>query len=175
VQLSLQTVGTIGSGDPHPDWVSYLAQGPEGKWIHSTDLQVPANSLVHVTIYQYDSSSGLRNPYFAQVQGTTGRTMQVDRTSVDAVDPNEVAHTFAIPQLGVYVPLPGVSNSATNACSAAPCTPAQAHRTITFTFRTKGKGKYRWQCFVPCGAGFVTGNGGPMQTFNYMAGSLAVV
>jgi heme/copper-type cytochrome/quinol oxidase subunit 2 len=175
VQLTLQTVGAIGPGYPHADWVSYLAQEPAGKWIHSTDLQVPANSLVHVTIYQYDSSSGLRNPYFGQVQGTTGGAMRVDRTAVRAVDPNAVAHTFAIPQLGVYVPLPGIADDATNSCSAAPCAQAQAHRTITFTFRTKGKGRYRWQCFVPCGAGFVTGNGGPMQALNYMAGSLTVV
>ena len=173
-RLTLQTAGSLGLRYDHPDWVSYLAQKPGGKWTHSTNLKVPAHSLVRVTIYQYDSSTGLRNPYFARVQGTTGATMQVDGRSTAVIPPDDAAHTFAIPELGVYVPLPGVSSSATNICSVAPCTPAEAHRTITFTFRTKGKGRYRWQCFVPCGAGFVTGNGGPMQAYGYMAGFLTV-
>ena len=43
-----------------------------------------------------------------------------------------------------------------------------AHTTITFTFRTGKKGHYRWQCFVPCAAGFVLGFGGPMQSIGYM-------
>jgi hypothetical protein len=51
-----------------------------------------------------------------------------------------------------------------------------AHNTITFTFRSgKHKGLYRWQCFVPCAAGFQFGFGGPMQTIGYMDGYLDVV
>jgi hypothetical protein len=173
-QLTLQTVASLGGGYKNAEWVSYLSRDPDGGWVHSTNLTAPANSLVRVTIYQYDSATGLRNPYFAQVQGTTGGTMQVDGKTTKVVDPSSPAHTFAIPQLGVYVPLPGVSASATNTCSEAPCSPAEAHRTITFTFRTKGKGRYRWQCFVPCAAGYVTGFGGPMQTSGYMGGYLTV-
>jgi hypothetical protein len=174
-RLTLQTVAALGPRYGHPDWVSYLAQKSGGEWVHSTSLQVPAHSVVHVTIDQYDTATGLRNPYFARVQGTIGGTMRVDGSSADVISPDDAAHSFAIPELGVYVPLPGVADDARNQCSAAPCTAAQAHRTITFTFRTRGKGRYRWQCFVPCGAGFVSGNGGPMQTFNYMAGFLTVV
>jgi len=33
---------------------------------------------------------------------------------------------------------------------------------------------YRWQCFVPCGLGFLYGNGGPMQTIGFMDGFLEV-
>ena len=174
-QLTLQTVASLGPRYDHPDWVSYLAQKSPGKWVQSTNLEVPAHSLVRVTIHQYDTATGLRNPYFAQVQGTVGRTMQVDGKTVETVPPSQPAHTFAVPELGIYVPLPGVSDDASNQCDAAPCSEAEAHRTITFTFRTKGRGKFRWQCFVPCAAGFVTGNGGPMQTFNYMTGTLTVV
>jgi hypothetical protein len=173
-RLTLQTVAAIGPRYPHPDWVSYLARKPDGRWIHSTNLTVPAHSLVHVTIYQYDSSTGLRNPFFARVQGTTGKTMQLDGKSVDVVSPSAPAHTFAIPQLGVFVPLPGVADNAKNQCAAAPCTLSEAHHTITFTFRTGARGRFRWQCFVPCGAGYFNGNGGPMQSFNYMAGWLVV-
>jgi hypothetical protein len=31
------------------------------------------------------------------------------------------------------------------------------------------------QCRVPCGGGFVDGNGGPMSTVGFMAGELEVV
>jgi hypothetical protein len=173
--LTLQTVGSLGSRYANPDWVSYLVDDPKRGWTHSTNLEAPANSLVQVTILQYDSATGLRNPYFARVQGTTGGTMQLDGRRVDSIDPATTSHTFAIPQLGLFVPLPGVPDNAADACSDAPCTSAQAHRTITFTFRTTGKGRYRWQCFVPCAAGFVTGFGGPMQAYGYMSGFLTVV
>ncbi|MDR3663309.1 MAG: hypothetical protein P4L86_23480, partial [Mycobacterium sp.] len=61
-------------------------------------------------------------------------------------------------------------------CEAAPCEPATSdHRTISFIFRTGRKGRYRWQCFVPCGLGFLYGNGGPMSTLGYMGGFMKVV
>jgi hypothetical protein len=174
-RVTLQTVGALGPRYEHPDWVSYLAQNGRGVWVHSTELRVPANSLVRVTILQYDSATGLRNPFFARVQGTTGNVMELDGKEVAVVNPNQPGHTFAIPQLGVFVPLPGVAGNAPNQCSAAPCRRAQAHRTITFTFRTGKRGRYRWQCFVPCAAGYYAGFGGPMQAFGYMAGYLDVV
>jgi hypothetical protein len=173
--ITLQTVASLGPGYQNPDWVSYLARDSSGHWQHSTDLTAPAHSLVKVTIYQYDTATGLRNPFFARALGTTGRVMQIDGKPAAAIPPGAAAHSFAIPQLGVFVPLEGVADDAPNQCAAAPCTLSQAHHTVTFTFRTKGKGKFRWQCFVPCGAGFVQGNGGPMQTFDYMAGYLTVV
>lgn len=175
VDLTLQTVGALGPNYDNPSWVSYLVRDRGGEWLHSTSLEVPANSLVRVTIHQYDTATGLRNPFFARVQGTVGNVMQVDGETIDVIDPDLTSHTFAIPQLGVFVPLPGVADDAENQCSAAPCTTDQAHRTITFTFRTGSKGRYRWQCFVPCAAGFVTGFGGPMQRFGYMDGYLNVV
>jgi hypothetical protein len=174
-EITLQTVGALGPRYNRSTWVSYLARDDDGDWEHTTHLKVPANSLVRVTIHQYDSATGLRNPFFARPQGTGGGVMQLDGKPVDVIDPNLTSHTFAIPQLGVFVPLPGVADNAPNQCSAAPCTEEQAHRTITFTFRTGKKGRYRWQCFVPCAAGFVAGFGGPMQSFGYMDGYLDVV
>ena len=174
-EVTLQTVGALGPGYSRPDWVSYLAQDADGEWVRSTEIDLPANSLVRITILQYDSATGLRNPFFARVQGTTGNVMELDGEQVEVVDPSEPAHTFAVPQLGVFVPLPGVADDAPNQCSVAPCTPDQAHRTITFTFRTGEPGRYRFQCFVPCAAGYYAGLGGPMQAFGYMAGYLNVV
>jgi hypothetical protein len=174
--LTMQTVAAVGPkySPTHPDWVSYLVKS-NGKWIHSTDFKVPANSTVNVTVLQYDGDSGLRNPFLSQVEGTVGKTETVDGKAVASINPEEASHTFAVPELGILVPLPGVPEEAKNQCEFAPCTLAEAHRTITFTIRTGKKGRYHWQCFVPCAAGFLTGGGGPMQTLGYMDGFLDVV
>jgi hypothetical protein len=171
-RITVQTVASIGFG-PHPDWVSYLVRNPQGRWVHSTIFKVPAHSLVTMTIYQYDTATGLRNPYFGGPQGLVG-DMTINGKPVKVLDPDLASHTFAVPDLGVSVPLKGVPDNAKNQCSVAPCTLAEAHNTITFTFRTGKKGTYRWQCFVPCAAGFILGNGGPMQSIGYMDGYLVV-
>ena len=103
--------------------------------MHSTVLTVPANSLVKVTIYQYDTATGLRNPYWGGPRGIVGE-MSIDGKPTPTLDPDLASHTFAIPDLGVSVPLKGVADDAKNQCSVAPCTLAEAHNTITFTFRT---------------------------------------
>ncbi len=46
-RIALQTVASIGFG-PHPDWVSYLVRSPQGRWVHSTVLTVPAHKLVRL-------------------------------------------------------------------------------------------------------------------------------
>ena len=175
-QLYLATVATAEASDPHPTWVSYYAvNASSGDWRHDTTFVLPANTVVHVTIYQYDTATGLRNAFLAQPSGTIGPA-QIDGKPIQVVDPASPGHTFAIPQIGLSIPLPGApSNNANNLCGQAPCSLSQAHTTVSFAFRTPGKGLYRWQCFVPCGAGFVQGNGGPMQTVGYMGGFIKVV
>jgi hypothetical protein len=172
VSLHLETVGAVQDAidfprpdDPHPTWVSYLP---------TTTFKVPANSLVTITIDQEDSASGLRNPYWAKAQGIVGGTFHMDYfddqgnpqsgdfSKLD--DASTPAHTFAIPDLGVFVPLIGVSVAA----------PAGSINVITFSFRTGAPGVFHWQCFVPCGSGTIYGNGGPMQTLGYMGGFLVV-
>ena|SRR2546426_3550666 len=169
--IHLETVAAVSDAvewprpnDPHPDWVSYLP---------TTILRVPANSVIQVQIDQEDGASGLRNPFWGKVFGTEGGNMHVkyfddkgnpQEGDMTSIDPTMAAHTFAIPDLGVFVPLLGVSDT------AAPGT----MNVITFSFKTKGPGIYRWQCFVPCAAGTIFGNGGPMQTLGYMAGELIV-
>jgi hypothetical protein len=173
--LTLETVAAAGPkySPRHPDWVSYLVRRG-GQWVRSTDYTVPANSVVHVTLYQFDGASGLRNPFLAQVEGTVGGTETVDGKAVNSIEPEEASHTFVVPELGVFVPLPGVPEEAKNQCEFAPCE-GSAHRTITFSFHTGAKGRFRWQCFVPCAAGWLLGNGGPMQTLGYMDGFIDVV
>ena len=179
VQLVIQTVAAIGPqmAPNHPTWVSYLVRRDNGTWERSTVYTVPANALVHVTIYNFDGASGLRNPFLGQPQGLVGSEV-VDGKPVAAFPPDQPSHTFAIPALGVLVPIAPVSDAlegSDKACAAAPCTLAMPHRTIQFTFRTGEKGHYRWQCFVPCAAGFYYGFGGPMQTVGYMDGFVNVV
>src|SRR5207248_2661744 len=108
--LTLQTVASLGF-KPHPDWDSYLAKNPQGKWVHSTILKVPANSLVKVTVYQYDTATGLRNPYWGGPRGIVGE-MSVNGRPTPTLDPDLASHTFAIPELGVSVPLQGVPDDA---------------------------------------------------------------
>jgi hypothetical protein len=172
--VTLQTVASVGH-PPHPDWVSYFARDPQGKWVHGTLLKVPAHSLIHVTVYNFDGASGLRNPFFGQPTGIVGGTMTVNGKPFRALNPDDASHTFAIPDFGVSVPLKGVGDNAPNQCSVAPCPLSKAHYTISFAFRSGAPGSYRWQCFVPCAAGFIFGFGGPMQTLGYMDGFLEVV
>jgi uncharacterized protein YaiE (UPF0345 family) len=170
--IHLEVVASVDSAitfprpdDPHPTWVSYLP---------TTVLKVPANSTITMQIDQEDTPSGLRNPYWGTAQGIVGGTFHMtyfddkgnpqegDFSAID--DPANAAHTFAIPDLGVFVPLQGLNASA----------PAGSMNVITFSFKTGKAGVYHWQCFVPCGAGTIYGNGGPMQTLGYMAGFLVV-
>ncbi|MBA3865049.1 MAG: hypothetical protein H0X42_01680 [Solirubrobacterales bacterium] len=174
-QLTLKTEAAVGTQGEEAPWVSYLIKDAEGRWIHSTIYKVPAHALVHVTVYQFDGDSGLRNPFLSQVQGTVGGTMLVDGKSMKTIPPEEASHTFAVPQIGLIVPLKGVPEEAENQCEEGPCSLKQAHETITFTIRTGKPGRYRWQCFVPCAAGFLAGFGGAMQTIGYMDGFLEVV
>ena len=174
--LYLAKVAAAETSDPHPTWVSYyVTDSHDGNWRHATTFVVPAHSLVHVTIFQFDGDSGLRNNFLSQVQGTVGGTMTLNGKAVSTINPDDAAHIFAIPELGVSIPLEGVSSDAKNPCGNAPCALSTAHNTVTFTFRTGAKGLFRWQCFVPCGAGTVFDFGGPMQTVGYMDGFLKVV
>ncbi|HEY3921452.1 MAG TPA: hypothetical protein VGL76_05000 [Gaiellaceae bacterium] len=175
VNLTLQTDAAVGpSLAPNPDWVSYLVQDQSGKWRRTTVWSLPAHTLVHVTVYQFDGDSGLRNPFMAKVRGTVGNSMQVNGKTRNVIDPDDASHTFAVPALDLIVPLMGVADDAKNQCGYGPCAMSNAHNTITFSFMTPGPGRYRWQCLVPCAAGFLAGFGGPMQTLGYMDGFLNV-
>jgi hypothetical protein len=174
--LYLATVAASEPSDPHPSWVSYYAtNAADTDWHHATTYVLPANTLVHVTIYQFDGQSGLRNPFISQAQGIVGGKFLLNGKPTKSIDPLAASHIFAIPQLGVSVPLEGIADDAKNPCNNAPCPLSTDHHTISFTIHTGKKGLYRWQCYVPCAAGFVAGFGGPMQTVGYMDGFIKVV
>jgi hypothetical protein len=175
VDVTLQSVGTYGSGS-HPTWVSYLVEDPQGQWVHTTTFQVPAHVRINVTIINYDSGSPLRNQQLGQVTGTYGNVATLNGRPFRVINSNAgngVAHTFSMPSLGISIPLYG-NNGNANLCGAAPCTTSSPHQVIKFSFTSPGPGSYRWQCFVPCGLGFLYGNGGPMATLGYMGGFMQV-
>jgi hypothetical protein len=125
------------------------------------NLVVPANSLVTITLHDYDL--GLDSPLpkgtpFATVQGTAGGVAYRNGQAYASLAPDKIAHTFTIPQLQINVPLPGDGKESD---------------TISFTFHTGKAGTYLFQCFDPCGTG-ASGFEGPMATKGYMVGTLTV-
>ena len=174
VNLNIELVAAVGPKLSHnPDWVSFLIHTRNG-WQRETVWDLPAQATVHVTIYDFDGASGLRNPFYARPQGVVGNRVLIDGKPANHIDPNDGSHSFAVPGLGIIVTVPGVPDAAKNQCGYAPCPMSNAHRTIKFTFHTTTPGHYRWQCFVPCAAGWIDGFGGPMQTIGYMDGFLNV-
>ena len=180
VNVTLQTTPET-TVSTRPDWVSYFIKNPQtGQWDHSTLLKVPANTRVNVTILAYDGCTPLRNPLWGKVMGTIGGVEYVDGravTTLNSWSACTVQHTFAIPGLGLSVPVasPTTVKENNNLCATAPCTLSSPHKVVQFSFRTPASGgTFVWQCRVPCGGGFLYGNGGPMSTYGYMMGQLEV-
>jgi hypothetical protein len=155
-------------GGAHPNWVTY---GP------TSNLSVPAHSLVTVTIKQYDTGGSLTNAYFAKPRGTLGGTITVDGKVVNQTDPDTIGHTFTVHALPtnqdplfISVPLPAVADDAPN----APGSDYAAPHVITFSFVSGGRGEYIWNCEYPCGDGYYAKFGGPMATQGYMSGTFNV-
>jgi len=124
-------------------------------------LVVPANSLVTITLHDYDlglDSTLSKGTPFATVQGTVGGVAYLNGQPYSSLAPEKIAHTFTIMQLHINVPLPGDGKESD---------------TISFTFRTGKAGTYTFQCFDPCGTG-KSGFDGPMATKGYMMGTLSV-
>jgi hypothetical protein len=164
----------------HPDWVSYFIQNPQTKqWVHTTYFAVPANTRVNMTIIQYDGCTPLRNPIWGHVTGTIGGVETVNGAPVSVLNSwsgCNVGHTFTMPALGINVPLasPTTLSENNNLCGTSPCT-SGPHEVVKFSFMTPTVGgTFRWQCIIPCGLGYLDGNGGPMGTPGYMSGQMEV-
>jgi hypothetical protein len=179
VNVVLQTDAQNGVTNK-PDWVSYFIQDPKTKqWVHTTYFEVPSNTRVNVTILGYDGCTPLRNPVWGQVTGTIGGVEYVNGKPVSALNAwsgCNVQHTFTLAGLGINVPIasPTSLNDNNNLCSNSPCT-SGPHQVVTFSFMTPAHGGiFRWQCIIPCGLGYIDGNGGPMATPGYMSGQMEV-
>lgn len=143
----------------------------------STNIELPANSVVTMTIHQYDTGGQIYNKWLAKVEGTVDGTASYDGQQKNEIDPNNVAHTFTIhqypestqPYLFVNVPMPAQSSNAKNLSNGYP-KPID----VTFTFETGAPGEYIWNCEFPCGSGYVE-FGGPMSQRGWMSGTVTVV
>ena len=127
------------------------------------NLVVPANSLVTVTLRDYDMGDTPmpKGSPFTTVQGIVGGVAYADGQAYTALAPDKMAHTFTVTQLNLNVPLPGDS------------TTGKPYGVVTFTFRTGVPGIYFLKCFVPCGTG-IGGWQGAMVTKGYMIGTVTV-
>jgi len=156
---------------PHLDWVTY---GP------TTNLVVPAHSLVTITIDNYDGGETLLNGFYHNVRGTINNQMTVNGKTESSIPSDQVSHTFTIhgipsnkqPWLFVNVPLQKIPDKIESAGADFGYPPHP--NVITFSFMVGGPGHYVWQCEYPCGTTY-NGFGGPMMTHGYMNGNFDVV
>jgi hypothetical protein len=171
------STGTVNGKPIHPsgnpDWPAYAM---------TNQFQVPAHSLVTVTIRQYDSGGALNNPWFANVIGTQGGVAQVtnpDGTTqtVTHIDPNNVGHTFTMraapgvdSKFFLSVPLPTNENLPNDEANPD----AGQYYTVKFSFMSGSKGLYAWNCEFPCGQ-MVASFGGVMSAYGFMSGFVHVV
>jgi len=143
----------------------------------STSLELPANSLVTVTIHQYDSGGQIYNNWLAKVTGTVDGKASYAGVEKTAIDPANVAHTFTIhqypesnqPYFFVSVPVPAQADNAPTEANGYP-----KAIDVTFSFITGAPGTYVWNCEFPCGTGYVE-FGGPMSQRGFMSGTVTVV
>lgn len=134
LDLAVVTGGMIG----HTEFPAFIP----------SDFTLPANATVVVTVTNLDDATALPKgaEQYLKVTGTDGGTMTVTpikvpspngaagaTTTLSALAPAVVSHTFTILALGINVPL-------------------AAHARTTFTIHTGAPGTYAWRCFVPCGA-----------------------
>jgi len=152
----------------HADWVSY---GP------STRLEVPAHSLVTITITNYDGGEVLNNSFFKDVIGIEG-TATLNGKPFTSVAPDHVGHTFTLrpapvnhnSELFVSVPLLAVAEDAM---------PDEGYtdtpNVTTFSFIVGEAGEYIWNCEYPCGDGSYAKFGNAMSAERWMSGMLSVV
>jgi hypothetical protein len=150
-QVNLSVV--INQPGYHKDWPAFAP----------STVMVPANSLVTVTMRNYDLGDTPlpKGSPFTTVQGMVGGVAYADGHAYSALAPEKVAHTFTVPQLGLNVPVPGDT------------TTGKPYVEVRFTFRTGAAGSYYFRCFDPCGTGAI-GWQGPMVTRGYMLGTLTV-
>jgi hypothetical protein len=182
-----------GAPAPEINWVTYCS-GTNND--HGTTWELPANSVITIIIKQYDTSTGLYNGFFQNVQGTIGGTAMYDGKTNSAtykgpksqVPMDDIAHTFTIQSepddkspIFVSVPLIGVADDAPSNTNVLGNDGNQyqypAPSVIQFQFRTGPAGHtYIWHCYVPCGNDRETpyGFSGAMSTTGFMAGTISV-
>ncbi len=142
------------SGSASPSYL-YLTVNlnPVTGWPQYTpaNFTVPKGEVV-VTIYDFDAPASWASCP-CNVTGVVGNEESVNGTWTSQLPSSNVAHTFGIPSLGLFVISPGMS-------------------TVTFTAWFNTPGAYTWMCVTPCGTQGYTG--GAMSVAGYMSGTMTV-
>ncbi len=154
------------------DQPAFYVLGPSGLE-SSASIALPAHRLIRLTIIDYDDGaanltgsqystvSGTKNNMVTEIsdenvnssQGPAGIQISGGE-NVTSLAPDNVAHTFTIPQLGINIPI-------------APSSTVVAYFTINQT------GTYSWFCQTACGSG-ADGLEGAMETPGWMTGNTVV-
>lgn len=154
------------------DQPAYYVLGPSGLE-SSANISVPAHRLIKLVIVNYDDgAANLTSPQYSNVSGTQNGVISVVNNdnvnssqgtsgininggeTVSSVSPDNIAHTFTVPQLSLNIPIPPSS-------------------VVTAYFTTNSTGTFTWFCFTQCGSG-ATGTEGAMSTPGWMTGSVVV-
>ena len=154
------------------DQPAYYVLGPSGLE-SSANISVPAHRLIKLVIVNYDDgAANLTSPQYSNVSGTQNGVISVVNNdnvnssqgtsgininggeTVSSVSPDNIAHTFTVPQLNLNIPVPPSS-------------------VVTAYFTTNSTGTFTWFCFTQCGSG-ATGTEGAMSTPGWMTGSVVV-
>ena len=129
--LYLGTVPASEGTDPHPSWVSYYAVDAEQPQLAPRHDLHPAGQLRGARHgLQLRRAERVAQPVHLAGRGNRRRDFTLDGKPTKTIDPDAASHIFAIPQLGVSVPIYGVPDDAKNQCANAPCgldTRAQHH------------------------------------------------
>jgi hypothetical protein len=180
LELSIYPQASAAVPGPTSGVNAIVAETDQDSWPFywpSTTLELPAHTLVTMTVHQYDSAGAVYNPYFATVQGTVDGTAEFNGMKKPGIAPADVAHTFMIhqypeggqPYFFLNVPMEGVAADAPNEANGYP-KPVD----VTFSFITGDPGTYVWNCEDPCGDSFVQ-FGGVMSERGWMSGTVTVV
>ena len=122
------------------------------------NFTIPADTLVKVTVDDYDTGASAMDPAYARVCGTVNGTIVDNGHEVCELNLGTIAHTMTITNgtyAGFNVPIP-----AANATSGVP---AQ----ITFSVYFSVPGQYRWECKASCSQT-------PMSLDGRMSGTITV-
>jgi hypothetical protein len=155
------------NGGAHPGYVTY---GPV------TNFEVPAHSVITMTVINYDSGGSLNNDYFSHVRGTIDGSAQLNGQRMTSISPDAVGHTFTVhgysstqDEFFLSVPMKAVADE------DVPDSGYTTKPNVTvFSFITGGPGEYVWNCEYPCGDGSIARFGKAMSTMGYMSGHFTV-
>ena len=152
------------------DQPAYYVLGANGLET-AANISIPAHRLIRLVIVCYDDGpANLTGSQYATVTGTSNNEVyEVNNDNVNSsqgitgiqvtggqnvssVSPDNIAHTFTVPQVGLNIPIMPSS-------------------TVTAFFTLNQTGTFSWFCETQCGSG-PDGTEGAMSTIGWMTGSI---